>query len=316
MHKSIFILLTQILVFYLIPNSPESAAKIQALREAIVKCNIRGLQGTYNSKICEIQSKFLYPNLLGELNESENFFILHGKTGNGKTTIAQNIANECDAELIEIDNIRLQCNTSDGLTYLESIFQQIELNTNAGKKTILLLDEADGINNYKIQQCLCNFLEKNRNNKNLLIIATTNYFNLLNKKLRNYSGNIIEINAPDFENRKEIIKYFSGIYAKLDALTVERLAKDTDGLSRRALRNIIIHIRQQVFTENKISYEEIKQLIQDEQRAEQIYKEDWKIRALYATGDAIETLANGTGWLLQQYLLYQFESHGNTSNRK
>ena len=300
MKKNIFLFLTT-LISFAISSSRES--EIAALQKAIKECHIKGLAGHYNSKICELRSKFLKPDLTGELKDSENFFVLHGKTGNGKTSIAQNMADECNAKLFEIENAL-------DLAYIKKLCSEIERYTNVGKKAVFLLDEIDSIRNSEICEYLHNFFKQNRNNRNLLVIGTSNYITALNGQIKDCFGNTIFVDLPDLQTRKDILIYCSSPnnYAKLSDEFIEQISKDTNGLSRRALKNIVSGLIQQFLLSGTITEADTKNLIQKEQIAEQIYKEDWKKRLARSAGKSVEDLLSAAGWLVGQYIKYKLEN--------
>ena len=68
--------------------------EIEKARLAIRNCQIRNMHGTYPAKICLLRTQFIDADIFGPLVPGENRILLHGPTGNGKTTLSQNIAEE------------------------------------------------------------------------------------------------------------------------------------------------------------------------------------------------------------------------------
>ena len=230
MHKNIFIL-SLIIASSLLSNS-STEDRTAAFHEAIKKCRIQGLIGEHNSKICELRSKFLHPDLVGELDEYENFFVLHGKTGNGKTTIVEKLADECNAKLFKIK-------AGIGLEDLDDLFRKIESYTCLHhKKAILMVDDIDYIympHSPILRNSFCEFLKKNCNNKNLLVIATATDTGFIHEQIKIYFKNFILVDFPDLQARKDILHHYSNEYVKLDDTLIDQLAQKTGGLSRRSL---------------------------------------------------------------------------------
>ena len=266
MHKNIFII--SLITALPLLSSSSTEYTTEALREAIKKCRIQGLVGEHNSKICELRSKFLHPDLMGELDEYENFFILYGKTGNGKSAIAQNLADECffDARLFKIRSNIYMGDPED----LDNLFRDVEMHSHA-TKAILIIDDIDYMkisHNPIFRNCFCEFLKKNRNNKNLLVIGTTTDVTLLHEQIKSYFRNFILVDFPDLQARKDILHHYSNEYVKLDDTLIDQLAQKTGGLSRRSLENIILHIRQQLLISEILNDNVINIFVLDERRAE------------------------------------------------
>ncbi len=277
-------------------NKKEQIAK---LHEAIKKCRLKGLQGTYDPRICAFRDKFIAQ----QLGARENFMIVYGATGNGKTMMAEHITSECTASFTELDNNKV--NDAQGLLYLQTKLNEVEKLTQSGKKVLLLLDEFDSIiicNNLAINQCLYDFLKRNQSNQYLLIIATSNYYERFNEEIKNAAGFKVLVISPDAESRNEILIHYAKEAAiQLPLSIVNHIVQKTEGMSRRGLKNIIVQIRQQYTMTNKqLTINDLNKIIEHEQKAEFIYKETIGLgtKILYATCDVIEGLAYFGGHII------------------
>ena len=271
-------------------SSPESdklhdsvlSEEIAKARDAINKCQIRGMHGLQNPLICRIRTLFTDPELLGPLAEGENAILLYGPTGNGKTTLGQMIAEEIKEQFPNTEFIEIDCSTvkgpyeNEGAKYLKVQFDKVKDLTEAGYKVVMLFDEIDSIvveKEHDLQQketaqCFWRFLHANRKNRNLLIIATTNTYDKLVTQVKSRFLNRIEVKSPEGEERISILQYYTAqIQFPLDLESISTISSKADGLGRRGLKNIILRLRQ-----NKdlgIEYD-LEKMIDEEKAAEEI----------------------------------------------
>ena len=100
-------------------------------------------------------------------------------------------------------------------------------------------------------------------NKNLLFIAAAIKVDGLSRR----HSRFVEVKAPDLESRQEILQYYcDSVDVKLKSSTIQRMAKDTDGLDRRSLEYIIMFIQQKMGISDEITYQDIKRFIQDRKK--------------------------------------------------
>ena len=185
-----------------------------------------------------------------ETNEIPIRILFVGPPGNGKTTLGQAIAQECNRK---IKFIRVSA-LGDTYQYsrerdLKTLLPFIQKNPNA----VIVLDELDAIKDYadepnRTSQVLQSIIDLcNRNYPNVIFIGTTNDQKIIPRALSSrFSQYIIEMPNPNFEQRLSIIerclaKLTEGqrkITNKLTQTQKQSLAKKTEGFSIRNIEAI------------------------------------------------------------------------------
>jgi ATP-dependent Zn protease len=170
--------------------------------------------------------------------------LLHGKPGVGKTVMAKSVVTDGIAcvELRAAD-----CIAADSEKNIISAFE------NARQKApcVLLIDEIDKIaetseayymeGNDSVMKLLLQELDGQKDNSGVLVIATCNNYNRINPALLR-SGRfdrIIEIPAPNIEDRVEIINYYFSKINLENRCSAEYFAKITTGYTGAQLECII-----------------------------------------------------------------------------
>jgi len=279
MKKNI-ILITLFLPLALRASEPLSQEDITAIHKEINNCQIQGLAGTYHSDICRTKISFRRPQRFGRLAKGQNFMILHGTTGNGKTTLVRCLAKEMNAQLVEI-----VCPTTEdafvgaGAKNLEEQFKKVEELALNGFKVVILLDEIDTIGaeekgnpqRYATAETLWHYLDKFNENNNILMIGTTNRYEQLLPQTKSRAGTSVKIDNPSKEERTIILDiYCKSLNVVLTAAQRKKIIDGTDKVGRRAIINIVAKIRQkQNFNEN-INNSELGTLITAQVDAEKV----------------------------------------------
>lgn len=193
-----------------------------------------------------------------------NRIILYGPPGNGKSTLAQQIANLTESIFIPIKGPSI-CGPYAGQgpqTITELFERALEINAKTNNKVIIFIDEIDaiGANNkseHRAQQSdalqvLWLYLDKIKYNTNFFVICATNNFEGLHQTfIDRFGTNIIEIKNPNFKTRTEILHHYfikNSIACDIDLL--HKLAKNTNNFSIRALEDLVNGIITQARMEN------------------------------------------------------------------
>ncbi|MCX5922878.1 MAG: ATP-binding protein [Candidatus Dependentiae bacterium] len=191
--------------------------------QVLKQCKLSGMFGSQPTQICKNIIRFNYvkaPEQLGiKVKPWVNRILLHGKPGNGKTSIAHKIAELTNSELIHFDAPSLVNELQgSGAQAIADMFNDALTRINAGKSVVIFIDEIDAVaskntpTNHQdtrnaMQKLWCKLLE-HENEPNLFIIVATNIKDSLHATFNNRfpANNIIEIKNPDLEQRKEILK--------------------------------------------------------------------------------------------------------------
>lgn len=189
--------------------------------------------------------------------------IIHGKPGNGKTTLVKKMAQMTDSELLRMDGPSIvDPYVGQGARNIVQLFADAQHLCDEHKKVIIFIDEIDaiGANNksesraeHKVAlQQLWLEIDKHKECANMLIVFATNHMEKLDKTfLDRFGGNIIEIKNPDQPLRKQVLEhYFNKVNAVIDGDLIEKLAKQTDNLSFRCIEDLVMDIHMTAWLTN------------------------------------------------------------------
>lgn len=187
----------------------------------------------------EIEVVFKNAALLNQYGlNSKKGFILAGEPGNGKTLLLKILAKEINATciLIPFDEFKLT-------PYLFSLARDLA-------PTILILEDIDlfGTDRDDTSQNvelgkLMNQLDGMVENREIVVIATTNRLEKVEKALQNRPGRfdrVYEIPNPDFQMRIKLISHFiSKIPNEISREHIEILAEGFSGYSAAYLKELV-----------------------------------------------------------------------------
>ena len=245
------------------------------IRALEVELSIDGIVGKLPAKLCWIMEQL-------KVNKDlpKKVLLLHGKPGNGKTTLARKFAEYIGGEFISIAGPSIVGSyVGQGAQNVSEVFNAatnrvIESN---GKTTIIFVDEIDAIaSNLKTEfraehkvalQQLWLEIDKHKGDRKIFVIFATNHLDKLDKTfLDRFGGNVFEIKNPDHQMRRQVIEYYFGKYDLiLEEETLEKLAKQTDGLSVRAIEDlindvyIVAHLNNKGMITNGMLFDALKQ---------------------------------------------------------
>jgi len=191
-----------------------------------------------------------------------NRLLLYGPPGNGKSTYARKIAEIINASYREISGPSI-VNTyqGSGADNINKIFcEAISENDIMQRNVVIFIDEVDSIaskntkrvDNKAAVQALWLNLDKIKNNPSIFVIIATNEFKKLHPTLLDRFGdNIIEIQNPDVQMRKEVIDFFAQKFQlNPDKIKINDLVKKMNGFSIRAIEDALRSIKRIANIEN------------------------------------------------------------------
>ena len=226
--------------------------------------HIEGLVGTFSSKIGELIDMLNASTDNLDIDSSDlalykrqNRAILYGPPGNGKTTLVKKIKEATGSEIIELPGpMIIDKFTGEGGRKIAEAFEKATKIVNLlGGTVIIFIDEIDAISSAlkdegtkaeatKITQAFWTKLDSMQEDPRILVIGATNNFNDLDKTLIDrFGSNIIEIKNPTEAIRLELLKFYCSKYSKArpaDETLLKKIAKQSEGLSARALEDLII----------------------------------------------------------------------------
>jgi len=210
-------------------------------------CSIATMLGTQPQALCNTIENFNLaksPENFGiKLLNWINRLVLYGPPGNGKTTVAQEIATLTHSVFIKevASNLVTQFQGSGSLA-IKKIFQNAKALIQQGKSVVIFIDEIDAIVSKNIpdnhhdthaamQTFWCELLEHEHINNLLIIVATNNKEEFHETFDSRFPSNCaIEMENPTAQNRKETIQkhFMLARMPRLNEKTVEDVYSDMD----------------------------------------------------------------------------------------
>lgn len=224
-------------------------------------CTFCGLSGEFPEFLCTLRDFLKVMPKYDTYNSDEErwkklggagCYLLSGPSGTGKKAIAEAIAREAEV-LIQIynmpdlddekDKVKI-CNTLDQI--YKDADQQVVL---YGKPVILVFTSVDKDKDY--QWLINSYVDDHWRKPYVITILTAHNFRVLAQAILSRSR-IFEIEPPNTQTRKEIIKFFAQKYeTNLSTRLINLMASSTDGLSGGDIENIFKKYSQETSFFNK-----------------------------------------------------------------
>ncbi|HJM69168.1 MAG TPA: ATP-binding protein [Candidatus Babeliales bacterium] len=194
-----------------------------------------------------------------------NRLILHGPPGNGKTTLARNLAklnayNFCEYKGSTLVNKFV----GSGAQAVEKIFTDaIENSLITDKPTLIFIDEVEQIaannstefrseHDAALRTLWLNLDQYKNDDRIFFVCATNNYKELHPTFVDRFGTNVVELKNPDKQTRKQVIEhYFSKLAIKLDSTLLDKVSKKTKNLSVRSLEDMTRAVKMKAELENE-----------------------------------------------------------------
>ncbi|WP_394999917.1 AAA family ATPase [Acinetobacter sp.] len=159
-------------------------------------------------------------------------YLMHGPPGSGKTSLIQMVI----SETIKEGGVVFSCTGSpEALDTNLRLLRRIE----PDRQLICIYEDIDAIVEVNGEEKLLSVLDGENLVDHVVNIATTNYLNKLDDRIRNRPrrfDRVMKIEMPSVEARRA---YLSGRF-DLDDKELEKWIKDTDGFSFAALADLVI----------------------------------------------------------------------------
>ncbi len=230
---------------------------------SVIKRNLNEISGSIPASIDQLINQLnklpLHENIK---NNFQNKLLLYGPPGNGKTKLANIIAQETNSHFMEISSSSIvNAYIGSGPQELDKIFNDaLRQSFGKGQRVVIFFDEVDTFagNNFidNTNQYIITvkhfwlWLDKLRKNSNIFVIVATNKFKNLSPAFASRFKSI-EIPNPDKYMREEVINYFiQKINSdfdpnfKLNKRTINKLVQETNQLSIRSIEEIINSLQQ------------------------------------------------------------------------
>ncbi len=187
-----------------------------------------------------------------------NRLLLYGPPGNGKTTLARQIANVANCEFVHINapSIVTKYAGSGAENIKKEMGQAFEMMAGSGRPVVIFIDEIDAIaivgsdesrvEDNKAMQELWLYLDKFKYDPRYFIICATNRYEKLSPAFvsRFPEQQRLKIDQPNKEMRKEVLmNLFEKYEVNQDKNIINDLAYYSDGMSIRELEDFVSQVK-------------------------------------------------------------------------
>lgn len=187
-----------------------------------------------------------------------NRLLLYGPPGNGKTTLAYDIAKMAQCQLVHIHapSIVTKYAGSGAENIKKEMLRAFDVMVESCRPVIIFIDEIDAIaingtnesrvEDNKAMQELWLYLDKFKQDFRFFIICATNRYEKLNQAFvsRFPERQRLEINQPNKQRRQEVlVNLFSKYDIEIDKNLIRDLAYYSDGMSVREIEDFVSQVK-------------------------------------------------------------------------
>lgn len=196
---------------------------------------------------CKIILEYLQmPSKYGEW--APRAVLFHGPPGTGKTVTAQAVANEAKARIFFAKASDLiGVHVGDGGRRISALFEDARKHA----PSIIFIDELDAIGLARSFQsirgdvsevvtALLGELDQTNEDSGVVVIGATNALPLIDPAIKNRFDTVFEFQIPNLEERYAILQLYSERLPLKFEMDLYEIAKFTEGLSGRDLRNRVL----------------------------------------------------------------------------
>ncbi|MFW9843167.1 MAG: AAA family ATPase [Candidatus Thorarchaeota archaeon] len=196
---------------------------------------------------CKLILEYLQnPSKFGEW--APRAILFYGQPGTGKTMTAQAVANQANAKIFFAKASDLiGVHVGDGGRRISTLFDDARKNS----PSIIFIDELDAIGLTRSFQsirgdvsevvtALLGELDQTSETSGVVVIGATNALPLIDPAIKNRFDTVFEFALPSVEERLGILQYYSKRLPLRIEIDLQEVAKLTEGLSGRDLRDRIL----------------------------------------------------------------------------
>ena len=196
---------------------------------------------------CKLILKYLQnPSIFGEW--APRAVLFYGPPGTGKTMTAQAVANQANAKIFFAKASDLiGVHVGDGGRRISTLFDDARKNS----PSIIFIDELDAIGLARSFQsirgdvsevvtALLGELDQTAEASGVVVIGATNALPLIDPAIKNRFDTVFEFALPNIEERLDILQFYSKRLPLKIEIDLREVAKMTEGLSGRDLRDRIL----------------------------------------------------------------------------
>jgi len=196
---------------------------------------------------CKLILEYLLnPSKFGEW--APRAILFYGPPGTGKTMTAQAVANQADAKIFFAKASDLiGVHVGDGGRRISALFDDARKNS----PSIIFIDELDAIGLSRSFQsirgdvsevvtALLGELDQTAEASGVVVIGATNALPLIDPAIKNRFDTVFEFALPNIEERLGILQYYSKRLPLKIEIDLQEVARMTEGLSGRDLRDRIL----------------------------------------------------------------------------
>ncbi|MGY5879052.1 MAG: AAA family ATPase [Candidatus Thorarchaeota archaeon] len=196
---------------------------------------------------CKLILEYLQnPSIFGEW--APRAVLFYGPPGTGKTMTAQAVANQANAKIFFAKASDLiGVHVGDGGRRISTLFDDARKNS----PSIIFIDELDAIGLTRSFQsirgdvsevvtALLGELDQTAEASGVVVIGATNALPLIDPAIKNRFDTVFEFALPNIEERLDILQYYSKRLPLEIKIDLQEVARMTEGLSGRDLRDRIL----------------------------------------------------------------------------
>ena len=196
---------------------------------------------------CKLILEYLQnPSIFGEW--APRAVLFYGPPGTGKTMTAQAVANQANAKIFFAKASDLiGVHVGDGGRRISTLFDDARKNS----PSIIFIDELDAIGLTRSFQsirgdvsevvtALLGELDQTAEASGVVVIGATNALPLIDPAIKNRFDTVFEFALPNIEERLDILQYYSKRLPLEIEIDLQEVARMTEGLSGRDLRDRIL----------------------------------------------------------------------------
>ena len=160
--------------------------------------------------------------------------ILYGPPGTGKTSAAYAVANEINAEVIELNASDFR----DKKSIKDIIGRAVGQKSLFEKNKMIIIDELEGIDGRKDYGCIAELIKIVNGSTYPIVLITNNLYDEKLKDLRKYTENIQFKKLEEMDLKRILTRICNEENVLIDEMTLKRVALMSDGDARATINDL------------------------------------------------------------------------------